>query len=82
LAAKGNPADLRELGNDIDRAIHDHADAIKHNEDIAAALFGVRNAIRERYNKITEGRCRATTVRIGSAGTEPQYFERNGDLIP
>jgi len=74
LAAKGNPADLRELGNDIDRAIHDHADAIKHNEDIAVALFGIRNAIRERYDRITENRDRSLGLRPG--------FDKNGELIP
>lgn len=70
---KGNPADLRELGNDIDRAIHDHRDAIINNEDIAAALFGVRNAIRARYDKVNENRDRS----LGLTG-----YDKNGDLIP
>ena len=69
---KGNPADLRALGEDIDRAIHDHADAIVHNEYLALALFGVRNAIRERYDKINENRDRS----LGLVG-----FDKNGDLI-
>lgn len=70
---KGNPADLRELGNSVDRALHDHPDAIRHNPDIAAELFRIRNTIRERYDRINENRDRG----LGLTG-----FDQHGDLIP
>lgn len=72
---KGNPADLRELGNAIDRAIHDYLDCLRlpDNEDIAVGLFGVRNAIRARYDKINENRDRSLDL---------TGYDKNGDLIP
>ena len=70
---KGNPADLRELGNDIDRAIHDHMDAIRHHPEFAAELFRLRNAIWAEYDKVNENRDRS----LGLTG-----YDKNGDLIP
>lgn len=67
---KGNPADLRELGESVDRAIQDHPDAIRCNPDISAELFKIRNVIRDRYDQVSENRDKG----LG--------FDKNGDLIP
>jgi hypothetical protein len=64
---KANPADLRALGDDLDKCIHDHPDAIQHNPDLANEIMKSRNKAYERFEKVTE---------------RPRSYDKNGDLIP
>lgn len=51
---KANPADVREWALDLERSIHDHPDAARHNPDLQAKVARVRDEIWKRYDEITE----------------------------
>lgn len=64
---KANPADVRELALDLDRAIHCHPDACRNNPDLQAKVAKVRDEIWQRYEQISE---------------TGKGFTKDGDLIP
>ena len=51
---KGNPADLRELGHDIQRAIEDHPNAIACNPDLHTKLKETRDTISKRVELLND----------------------------
>ena len=64
---KGNPQDIHDLGEDLQKAIDNHSDAMRHNPDIATDLMKVRAMVRDRYESVMD---------------RPKGFDKNGNLIP
>ena len=64
---KGNPQDLHDLGEDLQKTIDTHQDALRHNPDIAAELMKTRAKVRDRYESVMD---------------RPRGFDKDGNLIP
>lgn len=64
---RANPADVRELANDLERCITCHPDACRANPDLQAEIAKVRDKVWKRYEQISE---------------TGKGFTKDGDLIP
>lgn len=51
---KHDPEDLKELADDLQKAIDSHEDALSGNPDIATELVKVKNKTRERFEQVAE----------------------------
>jgi hypothetical protein len=51
---KANPSDILGLGNDLDRCMRDHPDAMRSNPDLASELRQLRDKTYRRYETVSE----------------------------
>lgn len=53
---KGDPQDIRDLAEDLQGALQRHADAVRHNPDIATEIVKIRDRTFKRYEEVSEKR--------------------------
>lgn len=49
---KADPEDLRKLADDLDKAVHEHQDAIRHNPDIHSHIRSAKEKAISRYHEV------------------------------